>query len=67
MALENNRQLWNQRQKVLRNALTEKKEQQNAIPLFLDQHAMLHAAEISGTALWSFADEVWQDMTEALF
>lgn len=65
--MEANRKLWNQQQKVLRNALEGKANQQNAIDLFLNQHAMLHAAEMSDTQLWSFADEVWHDLSEELF
>ncbi len=65
--MESNRKLWNQQQKILRNVLEGKSDQDQAIELFLKQHAMLHAAEVSGMKQHSFVDEVWQDMTEEVF
>lgn len=38
-----------------------------AIELFLNQHAMLHSARVSQTDLWSFEDAVLNDMTEEQF
>ncbi len=65
--MESNRKLWNQQQKILRNVLEGKSDQDQAIEMFLKQHAMLHTAEVSGMEQHSFADEVWQDMTEEMF
>ena len=35
-----------------------------AIQLFLSQHAMLHSAKMTGTKTWSFEDEIFTDMLE---
>ena len=65
--MDANRKIWNERQKILRQALTGPGEHQQAIDLFLTQHAMLHAAEMSRSGLWSFEDEVWDGLSaEAL-
>ena len=58
------RKTWNQQQKTLRAALTRSDDHQKAIELFLSQHAMLHAAAMSQSGLWSFADEIWRDLSE---
>ena len=60
-----NRKLWNQQQQMLQQALDHPEEHDRAIELFLHQHAMVHAAEMAQSGLWSFADEVWGDATEA--
>ncbi|MBN1934249.1 MAG: DinB family protein [Anaerolineae bacterium] len=57
------RKQWNERQKTLRQRL-ESGEHQAALDLFLIQHAMVHAAEMSHSDLFSFADQLWPDMTE---
>ena len=59
-----NRQFWNQQQQVLQRSLVHPKEFTNAIELFLHQHAMVHSAKMSRTKLWSFEDEIWQDLNE---
>ena len=56
--------LWNQQQKTLRHALLHSDDHQKAIELFLSQHAMVHSAAMAQSELWSFEDEIWQDMTE---
>lgn len=58
-----NRKKWNEGQQALRQALGGSNHEQ-AVDLFLRQHAMLHCAEMAGAGLWSFADEVWQDLSE---
>jgi hypothetical protein len=40
-------------------------EQQQALELFLNQHAMLGSTSMSQPRLWSFADGIWQDMTKS--
>ena len=55
--------LWNQGQQKLQRALSAN-DAQKAIALFLDQHAMVHAGKMSKTKLWSFEDEILNDMTE---
>ena len=59
-----NQKLWNQGQKALRQALLQPQDHQHGIELFLNQHAMVHAAAMSQSGLWSFEDQVWGDLTE---
>ncbi len=62
--MEPHRKLWNEQQQALRKALSCPQEHQQAVALFLDQHAMLHESAVSGAGLWSLEDEVWQGLTE---
>lgn len=61
--MNQNRQRWNAQQQQLRQALNRPADYELAIDLFLRQHAAVHAAQMSGSAGWSFADELWQDLT----
>jgi hypothetical protein len=61
--MDPNRKLWNDGHQKLNRALA-KGERDTAIELFLDQHAMVHSAKLSKTKLWSFEDELLQDMTD---
>jgi hypothetical protein len=63
--LKSYRQLWNQRQKELRRCLSRPEQHEEAIQLFLSQHAMLHTQELVPSETWSFEDEVFRDATEA--
>ena len=56
--------LWNQQLQGLRRALSRPEGYQEAIELFLSQHAMVHSAKMARSKLWSFEDEVFQNMTE---
>jgi hypothetical protein len=60
--MNQNRQNWNAQQQQLRQALNHPADFELVIDLFLRQHAAVHAAQMSGTAGWSFADEVWRDL-----
>jgi hypothetical protein len=60
-----NRKLWNEQHKLLRQALAGQGDHAAVIGLFLRQHAMVHDGEMSNSGLPSFADEVWQDASEA--
>jgi hypothetical protein len=62
--MDPNRQFWNQQEQALQRALAQPREFSNAIELFLHQHAMIHSAKMSRTKLWSFEDEIGQDLTE---
>ena len=62
--MDAHRKNWNQGQQELREALTHPEEHPKAIELFLRQHAMVHSAQVSKSGLWSFDDEVWQDLSE---
>jgi hypothetical protein len=59
--MDPNRKAWNEGQKALRQALARSDE--NAVELFLAQHASVHSAEMAPSP-FSFADEVWQEMDE---
>jgi hypothetical protein len=56
--MDAHRKEWNLQQQALRQALTRLDDHQEALELFLRQHAMVHAAEMSHAGLWSFEDEV---------
>ena len=45
--MDANRKSWNERQQALRQALNRPEEHPQAVALFLTQHAMVHAAEMS--------------------
>jgi hypothetical protein len=62
--MDQNRKIWNDQQKSLRQALNNPVNHLQAIELFLSQHAMVHAVEMSDLGSWSFADEVWHGLTE---
>jgi hypothetical protein len=62
--MDPNRKLWNDRHQNLNRALS-KGDRDTAIELFLDQHAMIHSAKVSKSKLWSFEDELLDDLTEA--
>ena len=59
------RKYWNAQQKALRLALKDMGDYPAALRLFLQQHAMVHSAAMSGADLWSFEDELWQGLSEA--
>ena len=60
--MDANRKLWNARHQKLIRALA-KGRRDTAIELFLAQHAMVHSARVARAGLWSFEDELLQDMT----
>lgn len=57
------RKFWNQQQQALRQNLADAETHAQAIELFLHQHAMVHAAEMSNSGLWSFEDDVLSNVT----
>jgi hypothetical protein len=62
--MEAHRKFWNEQQQALRQKLERPGETQNALELVLNQHAMLHSAEMSQTGLWSFEDEALAGVSE---
>ncbi|NIM95820.1 MAG: DinB family protein [Anaerolineales bacterium] len=48
----------------LRKVMTSFKQHDEAIEMFLNQHAMLHSSEMSQSRIWSFEDEIFNDVTE---
>ena len=62
--MDPHRKFWNEQQQTLRKALSRLADSPQAVALFMSQHAMIHAAGMSGSGLWSFEDEVWQGLTD---
>lgn len=63
--MEANRQLWARQQQEVRRLLAEQGRHDEAMSLWLRQHAMLHAAAMAQQGGWSFEDEVVEGLTEA--
>ncbi|MBN2391491.1 MAG: DinB family protein [Anaerolineae bacterium] len=59
------RKLWNERQKEFRSILLSFKQHDEAMALFMQQHAALHSAKLTPGIFWSCEDELLDDMTEA--
>jgi hypothetical protein len=67
--MESYRKLCLKRQTELRQMMARLEQYDEAIQLFLTQHAMLHSAKVSANELaktetWSFEDAILDDMTE---
>ena len=63
--MDDNQNYWNKQQKKFKAALKDSSSHKECMALFLDQHAMLHTAEISGSGLWSFADDILENLDES--
>jgi hypothetical protein len=61
------RKTWTQQQDQLRKLLSAKAHFEEAMVLFLRQHAAVHTAEISGGQCWSLQDEVLAGLTDEQF
>jgi hypothetical protein len=59
-----NRKRWNEQMQELQRGLARSADHQKIIDLFLKQHAMVHAREMSQTGLWSLDDELWEGLSE---
>jgi len=57
--------IFNRQQAALRNALTAGRDAQEAIELFLDQQARVHAAQTTFSNTPSLEDEIWEGLSEA--
>lgn len=62
--MNSQRKEMNQRQTELRRIMMSFERHDEAMALFLHQHAMLHSAKMARSEPWSFEDEVLNDMTE---
>lgn len=58
------RKEWNTRQKKLRPLLSKPSQHQQAIDLFLTQHAVLHSENLSPAAAWSYEDLLLDSLDE---
>jgi len=59
------RKQWTLRQDQLRKLLSSKTHHEEGIRLFLEQHANVHTAAISGGEYWSLYDEVMSGLSDA--
>jgi hypothetical protein len=62
--IETHSKALNKQQTELRKLMMGFDRHEEAIDLFLRQHAMLHSVKMSGTGLWSFEDSILDDMSE---
>ena len=62
--MDPHRKTWNQQQKALRQSLAQSDDHPKAVELFLSQHAMVHAAQMSKAGLWSFEDEALEGVSK---
>lgn len=62
-----NRQKWNEDQKYLRSLLAKAEDMPAIFSVFLTQHAKVHAASVTNSTDWSFADEVLTSLDEQGF
>lgn len=67
MVFSDRRKELNQRQKELRQALTQGTDIQASIQCFLTLHGMLHSADVAPEAPWSYEDLLLDDLDEAAF
>jgi hypothetical protein len=63
--MENRRQAWNRQQQTLRRLLANPEEHQDAMRIFLIQHALVHPAAVSGCAEATLEDEIWSGLPSA--
>ncbi len=54
---------WNKQHAVLRRLLLKDKNYEEAVPVFLKQHGMVHAGGVDRGAHWTFADEILSGLT----
>jgi hypothetical protein len=65
--MDPNRKQWFDDHKALRQALKKPVQLEEAIRLFMKQHAPVHAREVSGLDGWNPEEQVWDGLTEAQF
>ncbi len=58
-------ELFNRQQEALREALTEARDAQKAIELFLGQHTLVHSAQMCDTGYPTYEDEIWEHLSQA--
>ena len=59
------RRQWSTDQKQLRSMLSSGDQLQEAKELFYSQHAVLHNREVSDTDTWSYADQVFEGLSQS--
>jgi hypothetical protein len=61
--MDSNLKRWNDQHQLLRRWLLKDKDYQQALPIFLEHHAAVHAAKLHASAHWSWCDEVLNGLT----
>ncbi len=61
--MESNLKYWNAQHQLLHRLLLKDKAYQQAIPIFLEHHAAVHATKLQTGAHWSWHDEVLNGVT----
>jgi hypothetical protein len=62
--METHQKTWNKRQTEFRELLLSFEQPQKAMAMFMEQHAALHSAEMSGAGAWSYEDEIMHALSE---
>lgn len=65
--MKNKKELWNSQQKLLRSIILKPDRFDEAIKLCLEQHAMVHASEVTQIKDATFEDELWDGLDEMMF
>jgi hypothetical protein len=65
--IETNRKFLLKQQTQIRQIMMKFDRHDEAIKLFMEQHAMLHSARVAETDLWSYEDALLDDMPEEQF
>jgi hypothetical protein len=64
MTSESYRKMSLKQQTELRRVMMDVNQYDQAMRLFLSQHAMLHSAKVAQRVPWSFEDEIFNDVSE---
>lgn len=62
-----NRVYWNEQFKILQDTWPKPVNFEACIGIFLDLHAMVHSSEASQSGLYSFEDELWNNLSDEAF
>lgn len=63
--MDTNHEQWNANQAVLREKLPDGTDFEQMQPLLLVHHTMTHDAGVGPSGLWSYADEIWDGLSES--
>lgn len=65
--MESKKAHWNSQQKLLRGIILKADQLEQALKLCLEQHAMVHTAEMSGIKTVTFEDQLWEGLDQITF
>jgi len=60
----NQRKLWNENHKKLTDMILKPHEHDNAVELFLNQHALLYSSRLTQSPVQTFEDQLFKDLEE---